>query len=318
MILRPLAALAVLGATFALGAPAHAATCVTTTHTTTTGILTTQDGEPGGPASNATVTLRATGVDVALPDALSKAQFLVPAPSNTALADVTDLRLRMRQVVPGSVVLPSYQLVIDPEPTVPAGVHFATLVFEPYLNGYAASTATRTFDADEPFVKWWSTRALPALPAADGRTALAFSAFVTAYPGARVLAYGWNSGKGNAGQRAVVTSVAFETDAMCSVHAWVRPVTPSSPSASVSVSPSASNSPTASPSASVSRTPSRSPTASPSTSAAAVLPDVQAPSDPDALPVTGSSLVPRVAGLGVVALVAGFGVVWFARRRTRH
>jgi hypothetical protein len=210
---------------------AAAATCTTTAHTTTAGILTTVDGEVAGPPSAGKATLEADGVVTALPDATSKVQWLVAPAAGTKLADVADLRIRMRNEIPGNSYTASVQLQIDPDPTdVTAGApHFTTLVWEAYKNGYGAISGFRTYDVDEPSSDWWSTKALPFVPStvpAGAQVTNPFSAYLTAYPKATVLAYGWNIGKGSAGLKTTVAELKFATTAGCVRHTWAKPTTP--------------------------------------------------------------------------------------------
>lgn len=272
--LRAMAAFGLVGVVSALSPSVAdaAVTCVTVSHTSTADILTTSNGEVvtgANPASNATATLAADGVTADLPDALSKVQWLVPAPAGTKLADLTDLSFRVRNDnVPASLYGgASYQLVIDPQPnatatttspspttttiqvpvpgstatppattgspsptttavqvpTIPTPVHFTTLVWQPYKNGYGASSAFRTFtlNPDGPEA-WWSTKTLPAIPGAVAGAQAPFSlkTYLAAYPDAVVTAYGWNSGKGSAGLRDTVAALRFATMASCAIHTW--------------------------------------------------------------------------------------------------
>ncbi len=329
---------------------AAAATCTTLTHTDTAGVLTTTNGEPGGPSSGATLALRRGGLEVALPDTTSKALWLTASPGLT-LAAVRDVVLRTRQHVPASVSLPSVQIQIDPDPTdLSAGApHFTTLVYEPYQNGHTIVLDTvQTWGNLDGATKWWSTRALPALPATSTAQGLvSWSSVLAAYPRASVLAWGWNVGKGAPGTRASLVSVQLGTAAGCTRHVWAAPAVTPTPSASVSATPSASVS--AIPSATPSRTPSAStsPRFASCTEAYAAgyenigrtspwyRPELDSDADgiaceandlvtPSAggearggsLPVTGASVL-GFAGAGVLLVCAGLAAVWHARRRTR-
>jgi len=251
---------------------ATAVTCTTLTHTDTAGVLTTTNGEPGGPSSGATLRLRQGGLEVALPDATSKALWLTPSPG-LALSAVREVALRTRQHVPASVSMPSVQIQIDPDPTdLSVGApHFTTLVYEPYQNGHAIPLdEPRTWSNLDGATKWWSTRTLPALPATSTPQGLvSWQSVLDAYPRATVLAWGWNVGKGAPGTRASLVYVQLGTAAGCARHVWAAPAVSPTPSASVtpssSVTPSASVS--ATPSVSVSPSRSATPSASPSRSA---------------------------------------------------
>jgi len=323
-----------LGSVVVLAAPGTAAPCTTIAHTSTAGILTTTDGETGGPPSAATATLRTTGVQVALPDSTSKAQWLLAAPSGTLLSDVRDARIRMRQDVPGSVVLPSYQLVIDPDPadTTAGAPHFSTLVWEPYKNGYGYESGFRSYDVDEPAALWWSTRTLPLVPGAvqGAQAPFTLATYKAAYPRARVLAYGWNAGKGSAGVKATIAAWKFETGAVCTSHTWAKPVVTQPPSATPSLTPSATGTPSATasatssatatatgtPSATASATSSVSASPSATRSPSPGIAGFATPEQDDGLPVTGASLSFVIAGAAGL-LVAGGALLWWTRRRTR-
>lgn len=310
--------------------PTATPACTYSNHTNTTGILTTSDGEVGGPPSNAQLTLRPNAVEGALPDALSKILWLKPVsagPPPVLLSDLANLSLRTKQLVPSSVSMPSYQIQVNPDPadllTGPDHPHFTTLVFEPYQSGFPISYNTaQTWSNLNGSTKWWSTRNLPLLPAGGTQASpTAWSAIVAAYPRATVLAWGWDMGKGAAGTRAQLLGIRFGTTKTCEVHTWTKPApthspTPSpsqtspSPTASASITPSASSTPSASASSPAS------PTAATSTSSAAVLPSL-AGDEPTggSLPVTGSGLVGKsiVAAIGLLAL--GFGALFLVRRR---
>lgn len=304
---------------------ATAVTCTTTAHTTTAGILATVNGEPGGPPSAGTAVLTTAGVTASLPDATSKVQWLVAPPTATLLVDISNLTYRMQQLVPGSAVLPSYQLAIDPDPadTTAGAPHFATLVYEPGNNAYGyIGTGWKTFDVDEPTQKWWSTRVLPLLPAtAIAQNPLPYPEFTHAYPRATVLAYGWNSGKGSAQQRARISQLTFATTKGCVTHRWAKPTTTASPSSSPSqtssptpsvsqTSGSATASATTSPSASSSTSNPAAPTSTASTDS-----PVPAPADDEGnLPTTGAGLTGMLAAGLLMVGIGGFAV-WRARRR---
>jgi LPXTG-motif cell wall-anchored protein len=314
-----------------LASPATAATfCTVVPHSSNAGILTTTDGEaPVAALTNAsagTAVLRPDGVELSLPDAQSKTQFLVNLSPSVPLAGVTDLRYRLEQLVPGSTVLPSYQLVINPEPDVPAGVHFTTLVYEPYQNGYAALPANtfHTFDVDEAPQSWWSTKTLSAIPGAiqGAQKPFTLKTYTDVYPGATVTAYGFNFGKGSANQKARAQSLTFATKNGCVVHQWSKPTTSPSPSASASPSPSVSSTATASPSVSTSTassTPSTSTTTASPSSSVTIVPSLAGDDAGNGdLPVTGvRSGAIVLAALAFVGL-GGAAIVLARRRRSRH
>lgn len=226
--------------------PSRAATtCTTVTHTTTAGILTTSDGEAvtaTNPVSNGTATITVDGVVAAVPDALAKVQWLVAPSAPTKLADVNGLRLAMRNEVTGQFTA-SYQLVVNPEPnsTAVGAVHFTTLVWEAYKNGYGTVSGMKTYTLDPSGPEgWWSTKTLPAIPGAVAGDQKPFTlkTYVAAYPDATVTAYGWNIGKGSAGLKTTVGAIRFATTAGCVISRWALPVV-----ASPSPSPSASTTP---------------------------------------------------------------------------
>lgn len=248
--------------------PTATPACVTTGHTNTTGILTTTDGEVGGPPSNAVLTLKPGAIEGALPDALSKILWLKPVsagPPPVLLSDLANLSLRTKQLVPSSVSMPSYQIQVNPSPDDPAGVHFTTLVFEPYQSGFPISYNTaQTWSNLNGSTKWWSTRTLPLVTGGGTQAAPAsWASIVAAYPKATVLAWGWDMGKGAAGTRAQLLGIRFGTAKSCEVHTWTKPTV--KPSQSPTPSPS-QTSPSPSATATSTTTSSASPSGSPSTS----------------------------------------------------
>lgn len=324
MISRTLAALSALALTsavsFAPASAAAAADCTAVAHTTLAGVLTTTDGEPGGPPSNALLTLRAAALEVALPDATSKALWLTAPPAGTKLADVRDLALRTRQLVPAGVSMPSLQVVINPHRADLPAFTFSTLVYEPYQSGHAIPyNEPKTWNALDGSERWWSTKAATDGGFASQSAPEAWSALLARYPDATVTAWGWNVGKGAPGTRAQLLGAQFGTVAGCQRHAWIKPVV-TSPSTSASPSPTPSTSQTsASPSASATASTSTSPsksatTALPSSSASTALPLPSDASDDGGLPVTGGSLTWLLIA-GVAALGAGAIAIVSARRR---
>lgn len=321
----PLAVLVLASTLTFAPATAVAATCTTVTHTGTAGILTTVNGEPGGPPSAATAVITPAGVVASLPDATSKVLWLEPPAAGTRLVDVADLSYRVQQLVPGSVVLPAFQLQIDPDPadTTAGAPHFTTLVYEPYLDGYGnIGSAFKTFDVDEPNRKWWSTKVLPLAPGTmTFQNPLPFAEFTHAYPRAVVLAYGWNFGKGSPQQKARVSRLLFATKTGCVSHRWSKPV-PTRPTQSPTPSASqTSPSPTASSGGSPSASASTStpiPTSSVSASSASPTPTrttgVVPAGDEGSLPTTGAGLTGMLAAGLLMVGVGGFAV-WRARRR---
>jgi hypothetical protein len=122
----------------------------------------------------------------------------------------------------------SYQLVIDPNPNDSSTgvVHYTTLVWEAANNGYGAISGFRTYTLDPagPEV-WWSTRVLPAVAGTGtpSHTAFRLGTYLSAYPDAKVLAYGWDLGKGSPGLKTTVSALRFSTTAVCTIHVWTTP-----------------------------------------------------------------------------------------------
>jgi len=271
-------------------------------------------------------------VDIQTPDVSAKVYWLRPPAADTALKQVKDFAYRIKQVVPGSIVLPSLQLQIDPnpanpDPTVP---HFTTLVYEPYLNGYSPQPTDgfRTYDADEAPQKWWSSKPIPGLETRD--KTMTWAELAAKYPDARVLGYGWNQGSGNSGSRSVVQALRFAATTTCGVHTWQKP----KPAPTPTTSPTPSSSPTSpSPTATTSTSPSGSATSStpapsstpgtsspsPSASSPATSLAPTLPHDPDdgALPTTGASLGGLIL-LGCGIVLAGGLLTWWFRKRKRR
>jgi hypothetical protein len=243
LLITTLACVLACGAAFSATRAAVAApVCGTTSHTSINGILTTSDGEAvkadASNQSTGTAALTAQGVQVQLKDTLSKLLWLNPVATKVTLADVTNLSYSVTQEQAASTVLPSMQLVIDPNPTVAAdvpGVHFATLVYEPYVNGYSVAKSTaHVYSGAEAPQKWWSTKpaATALLPSGGGQANPdTWGDIVAKYPGAVVKSYGWSFGKmGGApatpvAQLATVSTLRFATDTSCARHTWAAPVT---------------------------------------------------------------------------------------------
>lgn len=300
---------------------ARAVTCTQVTHTTTAGVLTNVAGEPGNPESGATATLVRGGIELALPTQPSKAIWLQALPAGTKLSSVRNLALATRQLVPGSVSLPSYQLQLNPKKT--GAPSFLTLVYEPYTNGHSiALNDTQTWSALDGQTKWWATRdvTLNGVPLPRQSTA-PWAAFLAEFPDAEVLAWGWNVGSGAPGTRAQLRGIRFGTTSSCEVHSWTRPIASQSPTATSSPSTTGSPSATSTPSAtsSPSRTPTLTPTPTSSTTGAGVAGEPFVPPPADDLPVTGSSGPLRVFVAGLAVFATGVAAVAFARRRkSRH
>jgi hypothetical protein len=221
-----------------------------------TGILTTSNGEPvvapspsasptpvpGNPPSSAVVVV-GNGVEVTLPDALAKAGYTVPV-TPTLLAAIARLEYKTWQLNPSTVALPSLNLTLDYNGSDAGG--FTTLVYEPYQDGRAIHpNQWQTWDALRGGnAKWWSTRALAALPG-NGQQASPqpWSDILAAYPNAVMVAYGLNFGKGSPGAHARWNALTVGTIDWCKTTIWSA----ASPSPSPSVTASPSATPTSTP-----------------------------------------------------------------------
>jgi hypothetical protein len=114
------------------------------------------------------------------------------------------------------VVLPAYQLAIDPDgPDVAGG--FTTLVYEPYLNGDVA-TGWTTHDKIAVTGKWWSTRSINGM--ADRSVLKTLPEINAANPNAMVWLYGVDVGAGAAGADVAWDAVTFAAAGKCATQTW--------------------------------------------------------------------------------------------------
>jgi hypothetical protein len=130
-----------------------------------------------------------------------------------ALADVDEIAYsayRSSTSTANPVQAPSLNIEIDANGLVAAG-GFATLVYEPVYNGYAAYP-TNTWTSHDAYNGgagvWWSTQPIPGVPLAFN-SFVPWSAIVAANPDAVVLRIGINQGGGNPGLYGAADAYSF-------------------------------------------------------------------------------------------------------------
>jgi hypothetical protein len=261
-------------------------------------------------------TLTAAGLRVKTPAASSKVSASFPVNVRPKRVD----GLEFRSVAHGStVVVPSYQLGVDFDGD---GKPDAVGAWEagqnepqagPDYDAYQAGAAKYRFTGDLPKAA--------AGAAAAKNPVLTFAEFAEAWPDARIVYFGLNQGRGDAGGDTTWTSVKLKAGKECAAYRWRKPVVETNESAPASAtptptpepstSPAESASPTASPSVSVS--PSESVSPSPSTGVVTASPAPEGGGG-SSLPVTGVKLAGLVAG-STALLGVGIALVLLARRR---
>jgi hypothetical protein len=152
------------------------------------------------PAGTAALQLMTDATDEA------KAQYMHSA--NVNLADVTDISYYTKQIGASfDQGAPSYQIPIFAN----GNSGFATLVYEPYLNGTVTSGDWQNWDVSAG--KFWSSRDVTcsngSLTKSAGSTLYTLQDISTACPSAKVLGFGVNVGTSNPSYNVETDLVSF-------------------------------------------------------------------------------------------------------------